>query len=405
MFGGRRRSTGVAADARRTRVNRILIVKLGALGDVVHAIPVAAALRRAFPSARIDWLVGAEASRDPRSRARHRPPPGHERLEDARPPSASCAPTTTTSLSTCRALSSLRVAGARVRRDASRRIQSRYARERLAQLVVYRRHDPGGGGMYHIDEAPRRLHEPRRARNARALQAGAPEFPIDRVSRRSPREVMQHDRRTLRDPESRRGMAEQAVDARALAAIAWSCARATRSARWSAWGPGEESMAERSSTIFGRRAACRRRRRLPMSSRLRAARRFICRATPVRRTSRRPSARRSSASTVRRGRHATVRGRPTTSRCRARSLRVPSPAAMPPGDDVSGGHSGRRSGRSRGAEARRDAPASRAFRVALGFVVRHRRAGARGADEAVDCVRTAGRAWPARWFASGPPGI
>src|SRR4051812_49895993 len=41
-------------------MNRILIVKLGALGDVVHAIPVAAALRRAFPSARIDWLVSGK---------------------------------------------------------------------------------------------------------------------------------------------------------------------------------------------------------------------------------------------------------------------------------------------------------------------------------------------------------
>ena len=34
-----------------------LIVRLGSLGDVVHAIPVAAALRRHFPSARIDWIV------------------------------------------------------------------------------------------------------------------------------------------------------------------------------------------------------------------------------------------------------------------------------------------------------------------------------------------------------------
>ncbi|HXG56289.1 MAG TPA: glycosyltransferase family 9 protein [Vicinamibacterales bacterium] len=34
-----------------------LIVRLGALGDIVHAIPAAAALRRAFPGARIDWLV------------------------------------------------------------------------------------------------------------------------------------------------------------------------------------------------------------------------------------------------------------------------------------------------------------------------------------------------------------
>jgi heptosyltransferase I len=35
----------------------ILIVRLGALGDIVHAIPAAAALRAALPEARIDWLV------------------------------------------------------------------------------------------------------------------------------------------------------------------------------------------------------------------------------------------------------------------------------------------------------------------------------------------------------------
>ena len=41
-------------------VTRVLIVRLGALGDIVHAIPVAAALRRAYPSVRIDWLVSAK---------------------------------------------------------------------------------------------------------------------------------------------------------------------------------------------------------------------------------------------------------------------------------------------------------------------------------------------------------
>ena len=35
----------------------VLIVRLGALGDIVHAIPAAAALRRAYPHARIDWIV------------------------------------------------------------------------------------------------------------------------------------------------------------------------------------------------------------------------------------------------------------------------------------------------------------------------------------------------------------
>ena len=37
----------------------ILIVRLGALGDIVHAVPAAAALRQAFPDAGIDWLVEA----------------------------------------------------------------------------------------------------------------------------------------------------------------------------------------------------------------------------------------------------------------------------------------------------------------------------------------------------------
>ena len=41
-------------------MSKFLIVRLGALGDIVHAIPVAAALRRAFPGARIDWLVSAK---------------------------------------------------------------------------------------------------------------------------------------------------------------------------------------------------------------------------------------------------------------------------------------------------------------------------------------------------------
>jgi heptosyltransferase-1 len=38
-------------------LNSFLIVRIGSLGDVVHAIPFAAALRNHFPHARIDWMV------------------------------------------------------------------------------------------------------------------------------------------------------------------------------------------------------------------------------------------------------------------------------------------------------------------------------------------------------------
>jgi heptosyltransferase-1 len=38
-------------------VNRILIVRLSALGDIVHALPVLTRLRQLFPAAHIDWLV------------------------------------------------------------------------------------------------------------------------------------------------------------------------------------------------------------------------------------------------------------------------------------------------------------------------------------------------------------
>lgn len=38
---------------------RILIVRLGSLGDLVHTLPAASALRRAHPQAELDWLVDA----------------------------------------------------------------------------------------------------------------------------------------------------------------------------------------------------------------------------------------------------------------------------------------------------------------------------------------------------------
>jgi heptosyltransferase-1 len=38
-------------------VSRILIVRLGAMGDIIHTLPAAASLRASFPNARITWVL------------------------------------------------------------------------------------------------------------------------------------------------------------------------------------------------------------------------------------------------------------------------------------------------------------------------------------------------------------
>ena len=49
--------SGSRRTDRSSRTDRFLIIRLGSLGDVVHGIPTAAALRRRYPQAQIDWIV------------------------------------------------------------------------------------------------------------------------------------------------------------------------------------------------------------------------------------------------------------------------------------------------------------------------------------------------------------
>ncbi len=39
------------------KIDRLLIVRLGAMGDVIHGLPAVAALREAFPEAMLGWLI------------------------------------------------------------------------------------------------------------------------------------------------------------------------------------------------------------------------------------------------------------------------------------------------------------------------------------------------------------
>ena len=45
------------APANSSGVERLLIVRLSAMGDVIHTLPAAQALREAFPDAEIGWLI------------------------------------------------------------------------------------------------------------------------------------------------------------------------------------------------------------------------------------------------------------------------------------------------------------------------------------------------------------
>jgi heptosyltransferase-1 len=45
------------AESSRPSLDRILVVRLGSLGDLVHTLPAVSAIRRAHPRAEIDWLV------------------------------------------------------------------------------------------------------------------------------------------------------------------------------------------------------------------------------------------------------------------------------------------------------------------------------------------------------------
>src|SRR6202007_3137551 len=59
-FARPRRSLAMNRDA--PRATRVLVIRLSALGDVVHALPMLDALRRARPDAHIGWLVEEKAA-------------------------------------------------------------------------------------------------------------------------------------------------------------------------------------------------------------------------------------------------------------------------------------------------------------------------------------------------------
>ncbi|HEX7140181.1 MAG TPA: glycosyltransferase family 9 protein [Vicinamibacterales bacterium] len=168
-------------------MQRVLIVRLGALGDIVHAIPVAAALRRAHPAVRIDWLVSAK----------HREildlvPVIDRRLVINDRSRASGGATLWAAVGELRRqrydvaidLQGLIKSALLARSSGAARVlgfSSSYARESMARLFYTDAYDGGRGGLF----------DPRETRHVVAINLqllgllgigpGPPEFPIDQV--------------------------------------------------------------------------------------------------------------------------------------------------------------------------------------------------------------------------------
>ena len=168
-------------------MTRFLIVRLGALGDVVHAIPVAAALRRAFPDARIDWLVSA----------RHREildlvPVIDRRLVINDRGDASGGASLRGAIGELRRsrydvaidLQGLIKSAVLARLSGAPRVvgfSSRYARERAARLFYTEAHDPGRGGLYDPRETRHVVDINLGLLTRLGIDAPAREFPIEDV--------------------------------------------------------------------------------------------------------------------------------------------------------------------------------------------------------------------------------
>ncbi len=241
-------------------LSRVLLVRLGALGDVVHAIPVAAALRRAWPSARIDWLVSA----------RHRGILDLVPVVDRRLTLESGTASGRTGY--VGALRLLRGSNYDVAIDLQGLVKSAvlargsgagrvigfatsYLRERLARPFYSETYDPGCRGIYdprerrHVIEINLGLLTPL------GIAAAAPEFPIDRVESAVAREMRDRTggRYALLNPAAQ--WPNKRWPASRLGRVAVALRERHGLASIALWGHGERALAEEVAAHSGGAAA------------------------------------------------------------------------------------------------------------------------------------------------------
>ena len=230
-------------------MQRILIVRLGALGDIVHAIPVAAALRRAFPSARIDWLVSAK----------HRDildlvPVIDRRLVINDRGDASGGTTLWAAIRELRRqrydvaidLQGLIKSAVLARSSGAARVigfSSAYAREPLARFFYTRAYDAGRGGLFDPRETRHVVEINLGVLGLLGITSGSPEFPIDRVESVAARQAADAagGRYALLNPGA--AWPNKRWPADRFGAVAASLRERHGLMSVVLWGPGEEALA------------------------------------------------------------------------------------------------------------------------------------------------------------------
>jgi lipopolysaccharide heptosyltransferase I len=231
-------------------LTRFLIVRLGALGDVVHAIPVAAALRRAFPDARIDWLVSAK----------HREildlvPVIDRRLVINDRGDASGGTSLLSAIGELRRarydvaidLQGLLKSALLARSSGAPRVvgfSSRYARERAARLFYTDAYNPGRGGLYDPRETRHVVDINLGLLGVLGITAPAREFPIEAVDSEAARRAREQagGGYALLNPGA--AWPNKRWPPERLAAIATALRARHGLMSVVLWGPGEETLAE-----------------------------------------------------------------------------------------------------------------------------------------------------------------
>lgn len=229
---------------------KILIVRLGALGDIVHAIPVAVALRDRFPDAQIDWVVSAK-----HSEILELVPALTRRIilnDRANSVGGLSLPAAIAEMRRTRYDIAFDLQGliksAIITRlsGAVRRVgfNARYARESLASRFYTDVHDPGGEGIYAPSETRHVVTINLGVLSVLGVTPGPPQFRIDAPQSADVSSVISRAREPFALLNTGAAWPNKRWPAPRLAELA-KCLRQRHGMRSVVlWGPGERELAE-----------------------------------------------------------------------------------------------------------------------------------------------------------------